>query len=180
MGSGSSIICWELRPRLRPRMSRASPNAVKAENWPRCVSVWSYIARIWYVQVATSQWTHWGFALENFNAVGQWRTFDTEANAPIETAGELPDGATFDGVAGFRAALLQEPWASQYVSNITSKLLTYAVGRGVEYYDKPAVRKIMREAKQSDYRWSSIIRGIVTSAPFQMRMSRNAPEVAAQ
>ena len=117
-----------------------------------------------------------GFALENFNAVGQWRDIDSAANAPIESFGTLPDGTAFAGVAEFRTALLEEPWAGQYVTNLTSKMLTYAIGRGVEYYDKPAVRRIVREAQASGYRWSSIIRGVIASDPFQMRMSRAARE----
>ena len=120
-----------------------------------------------------------GFALENFNAVGQWRTVDSVANAPIETSGTLPNGAPFGGVAEFRTALLQEPWASEYISTLTSKLLTYAMGRGVEYYDKPAVREIVRNAEPSNYSWTSIIREIVKSVPFQMRMPRDAGEVVA-
>ena len=117
-----------------------------------------------------------GFALENFNAVGQWREIDNEANAPIESYGTLPNGTEFAGVAEFRGALLQEPWAGQYVTNLTSKMLTYAIGRGVEYYDKPAVRRIVREAQASDYSWSSIIRGVIASDPFRMRMPRAADE----
>ena len=78
-----------------------------------------------------------GFALENFNAVGQWREIDSEANAPIESYGTLPNGTEFAGVAEFRGALLQEPWAGQYVTNLTSKMLTYAIGRGVETTTSP-------------------------------------------
>ena len=111
-----------------------------------------------------------GFALENFNAVGQWREIDGEAGAPIESYGTLPNGTDFAGIAEFRAALLEEPWASQYVANLTSKMLTYAIGRGVEYYDRPAVRRIVHEAQASGYSWSSIIRGVIRSDPFQMRM----------
>ena len=113
-----------------------------------------------------------GFALENFNAVGQWREFDNEANAPIESYGTLPNGTGFGGVAEFRTALLEEPWAGQYVANLTAKMLTYAIGRGVEYYDRPAVRRIVREAQASGYTWSSIIRGVIRSDPFRMRMPR--------
>ena len=115
-----------------------------------------------------------GFALENFNAVGQWRAKDPFADAEIESSGTLPNGVHFSDVAGFRNALLEEPWAGQYISNIASKLLTYAMGRGVEYYDKPAVRKIVENAKDENYSWSAIIRGVVNSAPFQMRMPRNS------
>ena len=120
-----------------------------------------------------------GFALENFDAVGRWRTVDSEANAAIDSSGTLPDGALFSGVAGFRNALLEEPWASEYVGTLTSKLLTYAMGRGVEYYDKPAVREIVRDSKSSNYSWVSLIRGIVKSVPFQMKMSVETDAVVA-
>ena len=113
-----------------------------------------------------------GFALENFNAVGQWRDMDSEAAAPIESYGTLPNGAAFEDVAEFRAALLGEPWSDQYIASLVAKILTYAVGRGVEYYDKPAVRRIVREAQASDYRWSAIIRAVVGSDPFRMRLAR--------
>ena len=115
-----------------------------------------------------------GFALENFNAVGQWREVDSEAGAPIESYGTLPNGTEFGGIAEFRAALLEEPWAGQYVANLASKMLTYAIGRGVEYYDRPAVRRIVREAQAAGYTWSSLIRGVVRSDPFRMRMPRAA------
>ena len=121
-----------------------------------------------------------GFALENFDAVGRWRTLDAQVGAPIESAGTLPNGTAFSGVAEFRAALLQAPWADQYLANLTSKLLTYALGRGVEYYDRPAVRRIVREAQASGYRWSSLIRGVVRSAPFRMRMPRAADDALTQ
>ena len=121
-----------------------------------------------------------GFALENFDAVGRWRTVDGQVGAPIESSGTLPNGTAFAGVAEFRTALLQEPWAGQYLANLTSKLLTYAIGRGVEYYDRPAVRRIVREAQGSGYRWSSLIRGVIRSAPFRMRMPRAAEDALAQ
>lgn len=122
-----------------------------------------------------------GFALENFNAVGQWRTMDDQANnAPIESSGVLPNGTEFASIAEFRDALLSEPWAGQYVANLVSKMLTYALGRGVEYYDKPAVRAIMSDAEASDYRWSSIVAGVIKSAPFRMKMPRDSDGVAAQ
>ena len=110
-----------------------------------------------------------GFALENFDAVGQWRTVDIEADAPIDASGLLPDGTPFTKPAEFRQGLLGEPWASEFVGTVTEKLMTYAIGRGLEYYDAPAVRAIKRDAEESGYRWSSIVLGIVESAPFQMR-----------
>jgi hypothetical protein len=106
-----------------------------------------------------------GFALENFDAIGRWRT--TEANTPIDASGAFPDGAKFSGPAEFRKALLGH--REEFVATLTEKLLTYALGRGVEYYDMPAIRKIMRDATVDDHRWSSIILGTVRSMPFQMR-----------
>jgi hypothetical protein len=109
-----------------------------------------------------------GFSLENYDAVGRWRT--TDDGLPIDAAGGLPDGSKFEGVAGLQQALLRRP--EIFVSTFTEKLLTYALGRGVEYYDGPAVRKVVAEARTSDYRFSSVILGIVKSAPFQMRRSQ--------
>ena len=106
-----------------------------------------------------------GFALENYDAIGRWRT--TDANAPIDASGTLFDGTSFTGVAGLQAALLRRP--ELFVSTLTEKLLTFATGRGVEYYDAPAVRKIVRDSAAHDYRFSSIIMGIVNSTPFRMR-----------
>ncbi len=111
-----------------------------------------------------------GFALENFDAIGRWR--DTEEGVPIDTAGVLPDGTPFQGPAGLREVLLSR--RQEFVLNLTEKLLTYALGRGVEYYDAPAVRVIMQEAAPGDYRWSSLILGIVKSTPFQMRRSKES------
>ena len=121
-----------------------------------------------------------GFALENFDAVGQWRSVDREADAPIDPSGAMPNGTPFATPAEFRAALLTEPWRSAFISTVTEKLLTYAIGRGLEYYDAPAVREIIREAESSDFRWSSIVGGIVKSAPFQMRRSADTEAVNAQ
>ncbi len=117
-----------------------------------------------------------GFALENFDAVGRWREREDGAGTPIDASGALPDGAPFDGPAAFREALLREPWASEFATTVTEKLMTYALGRGLEHYDAPAVRRILREAEPAGYRWSSLIQGIVESTPFQMR---RAPEAGA-
>jgi len=108
-----------------------------------------------------------GFALENFDAVGKWRS--TDANAPVDASGVLVDGTRFDGPAELRKALLER--RTQIVRTVAEKLLTYALGRGLESYDAPTVRRIAREAAAADYRWSSIILGIATSTPFQMRRS---------
>ncbi len=108
-----------------------------------------------------------GFALENFDAVGRWRT--TEEGQPVDASGGLPDGSKFTGVAGLEEALLRRP--EVIVGTLTEKLLTYALGRGVEYYDGPAVREVVRTAQAADYRFSALIGAIVNSTPFQMRTS---------
>jgi hypothetical protein len=106
-----------------------------------------------------------GFSLENFDAVGRWREF--EAGEPIDVRGGLPDGSEFSGVAGLETKLLARP--ELFVGTLTEKLLTFAVGRGVEFDDAPAIREIVRNAKQDDFCFSSLILGIVKSQPFQMR-----------
>ena len=109
-----------------------------------------------------------GFSLENFDGIGAWRT--TEGGTPIDASSTLPDGAAFEGPSGLRDLLLGRE--ERFAETVTEKLLTYALGRGVEYYDAPAVREITRAAASRDYRWSSVILGIVESTPFQMRRSR--------
>jgi len=109
-----------------------------------------------------------GFSLENYDAVGRWRTIEEEK--PIDATGGLPDGSTFEGVAGLQKAVLSRP--ELFVSTFTEKLLTYALGRGVEYYDAPAVRNIVADARTKDYRFSSVILGVVNSTPFQMRRTQ--------
>jgi hypothetical protein len=110
-----------------------------------------------------------GFALENYNAVGKWRSTEGAARTPIDSTGTLPDGTRFEGPAGLRKLLIGQP--DQFATTVIEKLLTYAMGRGAEYYDESAVRKIRRTAAP-DYRWSSLITGIVNSGPFQMRRTR--------
>ncbi len=107
-----------------------------------------------------------GFALENYDGVGRWRGQD--AGAPIDATGKLPDGTEFSGPAGLNRLLLTK-YRDDFVRTATEKLLTYALGRGVEYYDYPAIRSIMRETARDDDRVSSWILAIVNSAPFQMR-----------
>jgi hypothetical protein len=109
-----------------------------------------------------------GFALENFDAVGRWR--DVDSGTPIDSSGGLPGGSEFAGVAGLEQALLERP--ELFVRTLTEKLMVFALGRGVEYYDAPAVRKIVREARDDDYRFSRLVVGIVQSMPFRMRMSQ--------
>jgi hypothetical protein len=110
-----------------------------------------------------------GFSLENFDAIGRHRIVD-ERFAPIDASGVLPDGTQFQGPTGLRQALLDRP--DLFVTTLTEKLLTYALGRGLAYYDQPAVRQIVREAGRNDYRFSVIIMNIISSSPFQMRRSR--------
>ena len=112
-----------------------------------------------------------GFALENFDAVGKWRDRDREAGVLIDASGQLPDGSTFNGPVELRELMLEQPEA--FVSTVTQKLFTYALGRGLEYYDMPALRKVVRDAVPTDYRWSSIVTGIVESMPFQMRRAES-------
>jgi Protein of unknown function (DUF1592)/Protein of unknown function (DUF1588)/Protein of unknown function (DUF1585)/Protein of unknown function (DUF1587)/Protein of unknown function (DUF1595) len=109
-----------------------------------------------------------GFSMENYDAVGRWRT--VEESKPIDAAGGLPDGSQFSGVSGLEQALLSRP--ELFLGTFTEKLLTFALGRGVEYYDAPAVRRVVREARTQDFRFSSFIMGIVKSTPFQMRRSQ--------
>jgi mono/diheme cytochrome c family protein len=109
-----------------------------------------------------------GLSLERFDAVGRWRS--AEEGTPIDASGGLPDGSQFDDVHGLEQALLKHP--DLFASTFAEKLLTYALGRGLEYYDAPAIRKIVREARAQDFRISPIILGIVKSDPFQMRTSR--------
>jgi hypothetical protein len=111
-----------------------------------------------------------GFALENFDAIGKWRTTSGADDTPIDASGQLPDGTKIDGPAELRKVLAGKE--TQFVTTVTEKLLTYALGRGVEYYDQPSARRIVREAAASDYRWSSLMLGIINSTPFQRRRSR--------
>ena len=110
-----------------------------------------------------------GLSTENFDAVGRWRV-KSESGEPVDASGGLPDGSTFDGVIGLKQALLEKP--DVFVSTMTAKLMTYALGRGLDYYDEPAIRGILRDARASDYKFSSIVLGIVNSTPFRMRRSQ--------
>ena len=106
-----------------------------------------------------------GFALEGFDAIGGYRELPVE-----QTSGTLPSGRELNGPASVREMLLAN--REEFVGTVTEKLLTYGLGRGVEYYDLPWVRRIVRQAEADDYRWSSLILGIVESTPFQMRKAR--------
>jgi hypothetical protein len=110
-----------------------------------------------------------GLSMEHFDAVGRWRN-RSEGDTAIDASGALPNGAAFDGAAGLKKTLLSRP--EPFVNTITEKLLTYGLGRGLDDYDAPAVRAITREAANNGYRFSSLILGVVRSAPFQMRRSQ--------
>jgi len=109
-----------------------------------------------------------GFALEQFDAIGKWREVDAGFQ-PIDASGTMPDGTPFSGIKDFRAILMSSP--DQFVHTLTDKLLMYAIGRGTEYYDSPAIRQIMREAESNNYKFSSLIMSIVKSVPFRMKLS---------
>jgi hypothetical protein len=118
-----------------------------------------------------------GLALENFDAVGAWRTQDGES--PIDASGVLVDGTKVDGVASLRGWLMNR--SDQFVRVVAEKLMTYALGRGVEYQDMPVVRSIVHDAAASQYRFTSIVMGIVKSPAFQMNMkAASNQEVAAR
>ena len=109
-----------------------------------------------------------GFALENFDVIGGWRTVD-ESGRAVDASGTTLSGAKIDGLVGLRSLLLDEP--EQFPRTVTEKLLAFALGRRVEYYDRPAIRKIVRDAAQQNYRWSALILGIAKSPSFLMRAS---------
>jgi hypothetical protein len=109
-----------------------------------------------------------GFALENFDAVGRWRTKD--GPIPVDAAGELVDGMKVDGPSSLRQAILRD--SDQFVRTVTEKLMTYGLGRGLEYYDMPMTRSIVRDAAKNNYRFSSLIIGIVKSPQFQMKVKQ--------
>jgi hypothetical protein len=108
-----------------------------------------------------------GFALENFDVDGTWRDVDRESGKPIDASGTLPDGSEIGGPEELRAALLAEP--EQFVQTFVEKLLAYSLGRSTEWYDMPAVRQVVRQSAADDYRFSSVVMGIVQSAPFTTR-----------
>ena len=109
-----------------------------------------------------------GFALENYDAIGRFRTM--EGAKPVDATGGLPDGSKFVGVAGLEAQLLKRP--EIFVGTLTEKLLTFALSRGLEHYDAPAVRKVVRAARAEKWQFSAMICGIVKSTPFRMRRSK--------
>jgi hypothetical protein len=108
-----------------------------------------------------------GFALENFDAIGRWRTL--EADQPVDASGGLPDGSVFNGVSGLEEGLLKRP--EVFVTTLAEKLLTFALGRGVEPADGPALRQVVAHARADNYRFSAIVLGIINSTPVRMRQS---------
>ena len=115
-----------------------------------------------------------GFAMEHFDAIGQWR--ETDSGAAIDATIEWAD-RTIDSPRAFRVALAGK--GQEFVRTVAEKLLTYALGRGLTYHDAPTVRELVRTMDASDYRWSSLVQGIVESAPFRMRRLPHAPVTAA-
>jgi hypothetical protein len=116
-----------------------------------------------------------GFALENYDVTGAWRDVDRDAGDPIDARGQLSSGQRVGGPAELNAALLARP--DQFVQALTEKLMVFGLGRGLRYQDMPAVRAIVRNAAQDDYRFESLIRGIVASPAFQMKqVSSAAPD----
>jgi hypothetical protein len=113
-----------------------------------------------------------GFSLENFDGLGRWRETTGPGSGPIDASGVLPDGTMFDGPAGLREVLLSK--RAMFIDTFAERLMTYALGRGVEPYDHPVLRKIVAEAASENHRWSTIILGIVKSTPFQMRRVSHA------
>jgi hypothetical protein len=116
-----------------------------------------------------------GFALEQFDPIGKWRT--SAAAIPIDPVAAFPDGTRIDGVRGVRALVADR--RDLFVETFTAKMMTYALGRLVDYRDQPAIRRIAREAAPQDHRWSAIIAGIVRSAPFRLTAAPEAGQVNA-
>jgi len=111
-----------------------------------------------------------GFSLENFDATGRYR--EQDASGIIDSSGQLADGTPVDSALSLQQALMRNP--EYFVDNFTEKLLTYALGRGLEHYDMPVVRQITRQAQTDEYRFSAIIRGIVNSVPFRMKAANES------
>jgi hypothetical protein len=109
-----------------------------------------------------------GFSLENFDTVGSYRSMDRFTRTKIDTSGKLVDGTAVNGPADLRRALLQHP--EQFAQTFTEKMMTYALGRGVEYYDMPSIRKIVKDSKRDNFKFSSIVMGIITAPAFQSSM----------
>jgi hypothetical protein len=106
-----------------------------------------------------------GFSLENFDTIGAYRSIDRYTRTKIDTSGKLVDGTAVNGPSDLRNALLRHP--EQFAQTFTEKMMTYALGRGMEYFDMPSVRKIVKDAKRDNYKFSSIVMGIVNAPAFQ-------------
>jgi hypothetical protein len=106
-----------------------------------------------------------GFAMENFDAVGKWR--DQDAGKPIDVSSKLTDGTVVDGIPGVKNLVLRDP--ARFAGAIAGKLLMYAIGRNVQYFDEPAIREIVRKAAPGDYKFADLVSGVVQSMPFQTR-----------
>jgi hypothetical protein len=117
-----------------------------------------------------------GFAMESFDAIGEFRTRDRWAGVPIDSSGTLADGTPVKGPDDLRKALMKQP--DQFVQTMTQKLMTYGLGRSVEYFDMPTVRKIVRDSAKDNYKFSSIVLGIVKSSSFQMQRVAEVPKTA--
>jgi mono/diheme cytochrome c family protein len=117
-----------------------------------------------------------GFAMENFDAIGRWR--ETDAGSPIDASGVFPGGVKFDGMPGLKKTLLEQP--EEFVSTVAEKLLMYAIGRNVQYFDQSAVRAIVRASASEGHTFSSLVMGVVQSVPFRMRQARAAAPQAAE
>ena len=146
----------ETQPRAKPQTMREQMEQHRAT--PTCASCHRLIDPL-------------GFALENFDATGKWRA--VQAGVPIDPSGQLADGSAVDGPVGLRNAILSRP--ESFVRTMTEKLMIYALGRGLESYDMPVVRGIVARSAPEKYRFSSLVMGIVTSSPFQMRMKLQEP-----
>jgi hypothetical protein len=120
-----------------------------------------------------------GFALENFNAVGQYRVNDPDTQTPIEPTGQLPDGTAINGPDDLRKALVDRP-DHQFVQALTENLMTYALGRSLDYHDMPVVRRIVRDAAKDDYRFKSIVLGVVSSDAFRKREAEDVAPAPAK
>jgi len=107
-----------------------------------------------------------GFALENFDAVGAWRTH--EPGGPIDTSAELPDGITVEGPVTLRQALVKRP--EVFVTTLAEKMMTYGLGRGLTYHDMPTIRSVVRSSEANRYRFSAVVLAIVKSEPFRMKL----------
>ena len=111
-----------------------------------------------------------GFAMENFDALGRWRERDN--GNQIDASGVFPDGTRIDGMAGLRKALLHHP--EEFIDTVAERLLMYAIGRNVQFFDRPAARAIVRQAAAGNYTFASLVMGVVKSQPFQMRTAQGA------